>query len=176
MSAEQSEPIQPHLDSIARTFHTEQQEQERRRLLGEFAKKAEGLIWSYSPAVKQKAYSWKYAYPYLEPGTARTPNVSIQTPEGRIRTHIEGEYVEDTTPHVHPDSVKTKRLDLHFRKGKETSSLIVDYDGEGNPVEDTMPLADDLRKGLEVLDYMSDYYVESGIKQAPRGFDNDIHY
>jgi hypothetical protein len=169
MTVEQSSHSSP-LNLIAETFSSQRQEAEKQNLLRRFRDKVSDLIWSYSPAIKVKEYSMSYSYPYLEPGTAYTPSVPFQTSEGEIFLHVEGKFEKDTTPHIRPNSTRAIKLEVCFEKDGEISSLAVEYDKDENPVEETLPSLEELRKGIEVLDYMTQQYKNSNVKRAPQGF------
>src|SRR5688572_21072265 len=86
------------------------QENETKKEIGtnQFKKGSLELIWDYSPDIKVKSYNLSYSYPYLSPGTTSTPVIYFETSQYKIQLSIEVELIKDTTPHVHPDSVKTK--------------------------------------------------------------------
>lgn len=163
------------LDLISETFSSREKGKEKQNLLSQFEEKITEIIWTYSPQVKQKNYSMNYAYPYLDPGIASTPDVLFKTLTGEVLIHVEGKFIKDTTPHVHPDSVKHVELSLRFKKGGKNSSLAVKYDKNTKPIEKTLPSVEKIKKGIKILNYLIEKYKALGTKEAPTGYCSD-HY
>lgn len=159
-----------HLNLIHETFRAQQQEIEFEHTLKTFRRKTSELIWTYCPSIYLKKYNWKNFWPHLDPGVASIPSVSFPTPTGEILIHVEGVYEEVLEQ---PNDTRLSKIGVFFGKDAETSSLVVEYDEEGEPIKDTLPSVEELQKGIEVLDYMIGRYLASDIVRAPKGYSGD---
>ncbi len=158
-----------HLELITGTFSSRKKEEEKQSLLSQFQEKIMEIIWTYSPNVKVKDYSRNYSYSYLEPGIDLTPPVPFNTSAGKIQIHVEGVFKKDNTPNIHPDSVEPIKLGIYFNKGHKNSSLVIQYGNNTKPIERNLPSLEELKKGIEILDYLAEQYQKLGTKKAPTG-------
>ncbi|MEK6951678.1 MAG: hypothetical protein AABX29_01560 [Nanoarchaeota archaeon] len=136
---------------------------------GQFIRKAQELIWNYSPDVKKEiVIPGKYEFLYIEPGIAQTPEVELYLPGGkRVSIQIEGSYPEGTDEtRFNPSS-----LSLVVKNASGKSSLTIDFDPDGNPISESIPAEENILKGVRVQDWLISEYSRIGTPKTP-----DYHY
>lgn len=140
---------------------------EQETLGKQFSDEAQKLIWNYGD-VKYKWYDRNYCYPYIEPGTNNTPEVSIPNIEGTV--YVTGEFESDTTLHIHPDSVVATRLSIcHQTQDQILEPLFVTPSPKGIISTETLPDIEQLQKWTSKLGDIRRAYEKQGIKPNSPG-------
>ena len=151
-----------------KALNEEQQRQvEIQRLLGEFSEKSHKLIFKYGP-IKIAEYDRNCSYPYLDPGIARTPSISIATADEEFEVYIEGDFEKDNTPNIQPNSVIARRLSLCFQDSSENySDFSVNFDASGVVDMDNLS-PEHLEDAVLVLGQIEGEYENKELKEIPK--------
>lgn len=84
--------------------------------------------------------------------------------------YVEGKFEKDTTPHIHPNSVKIQRLAVLLKTSGQNSDITIFFDGEGKVDPARLPTSEDLQKGLDLMQVIENGYKEQGLKPNSHGY------
>jgi hypothetical protein len=170
--AEREIPSRPPLEIAQQHFADQEKQQERVAKATDLSNRARELIWDYAP-VKYKDFSDNYSYRYIEPGTVTTPKATLDTTGATLEMQVAGEYVAETRPHSHPNSVLPIKVSLSTRFGDQQSSIDLHYDVEGRLDQNRLPGIPALETGIKIVNLIGDSYTKQGRKPNQRTSSSD---
>lgn len=138
-------------------------ERTKQEVLGKlFCDGAQALILNYGK-VKYARHKSGYSFPYLEPGTNRTPAVSIPSLEGLVC--VMGEFEYNTTLQIDPNSIIARKLSICVQERDQLSELfLVNSNFRGIIQVAQLPNNEVLQIWINRLDEIKEEYEKQGLR------------